>query len=1366
MNDAEPDAWRAPTTTALLEQMQREPSTTSSGAEPLESAAPPVCLRLPGVAPIDFDDVYDNGAPSLRQVTLYNDHDVPMDLSLSSPTDAVRWLQRRSAASSAPWPAGTYASNTLAWARSGGLRPAHLRAVRHLAANLEACSHAALAPHSELTLYLEVRVRALSSSPASPAKGTTAAHECTEHAVVLAIDGRLGDAPVHAAVPVRVRACEPELRVECDGAEERDTERDRLIVLDVGDVIVGERVRRPVRVANCSAISVYMQVQSGADPEANALVVHDAATPVPLQAPGGADVPPVEFAPWGEHTLELELAPTAARAHYEQTVTLTNLLAPSQAVRIAVRANLLAPASSDDPLAVLSDTPLDFGDCCGGQWTRQLLLLKNTGDTMLDVAFRPQAGVEATFQLAELAAQRDSVDDGELPDDDVPLGGTSSSTARPSTPEREDNDSDVSSNASQAGSRAGSPEPRLSSDSSSFAPSIAPSIGPSLPPVLAGRAPSYSVSALATSQPRVPRRLHDPVAMLRGVGETQHNLVEELVLRPGAQYSVVVAYRPPREPADADFSAGRLRETSFALFLDYARSTDRSRAHVGRARRTIACHTRTCTPFISVAPRIVDFGMASVGARKSAQVAVTNHAELETRIQLRFVSKVLSMYMDEIAVPARQTVELKMDFFPRRTNEAYRKQITVMNLLNRENDQIFEVCARNVDLQRVSFHSLFYRILTPSGSNFIDFGDVPINAPSVRSFGIQNLCATRLSLEMSVAHPEDLALYVKAPHLRTPVETHQAPAREARAAERKEHFLETLASERRPAPDAAPRTPRRGNLAIALKRGSRGRATQPCGPCVTFRDRALLAPLAYLDLASGAPYHVPRSAKARAAARTEKRAPPSTPPRAAAEPSRPAAAARARASPALTGTWHAPRRAQGAAPPPGAPALDVDALVAALEARPANLSTVFLRSVEAEERFVRAEIRLQRALHEAIGTGALVPIGMLDVPPHEVVQVVAVCTPNGSTRPHIHGTARKQDSRVFLRLLAFEAARAESLPEFAALRGRDVDELPVRDLMVRSSVCRSMLELGQPHINFGHMDKGDVRERKIWIQNRSEWALLYYIRKSGSIASGDIRLGRGRYGVVPGHGRRGVDFTFQPSMSGAFCERLMVENVADHDNDQAIVLKAAVRKVANFAIDPSTLDYGTCRPLRVSMPESVLVTNTTSKHRTFVVSVDEATDALDILATASGDSATRRALSPEEEEEVETLYQKLKIASRKGNADKLAKYRERLEQLGVAVPTEEADGAPDAPAGTSAPTDDDDVRNYTLLASHTGTQRLVFGLGAQCSQKLLVRVRAHHVLDTTPTHVHLVIHEVKNSDEKRLVAVHALTEADAPRPTR
>ena len=116
--------------------------------------------------------------------------------------------------------------------------------------------------------------------------------------------------------------------------------------------------------------------------------------------------------------------------------------------------------------------------------------------------------------------------------------------------------------------------------------------------------------------------------------------------------------------------------------------------------------------------------------------------------------------------------------------------------------------------------------------------------------------------------------------------------------------------------------------------------------------------------------------------------------------------------------------------------------------------------MEAEERLVRTEINLQRALHQAITSGQLVPIGLLDVPPHMIMQVVAVYTPHGSTRPHIQGNARKQDSRIFLRLLEFDARRAMGVPEFEALRERDIDELPVRDLMVRSSVCRSMLELG------------------------------------------------------------------------------------------------------------------------------------------------------------------------------------------------------------------------------------------------------------------------------------------------------------------
>lgn len=448
-------------------------------------------------------------------------------------------------------------------------------------------------------------------------------------------------------------------------------------------------------------------------------------------------------------------------------------------------------------------------------------------------------------------------------------------------------------------------------------------------------------------------------------------------------------------------------------------------------------------------------------------------------------------------------------------------------------------------------------------------------------------------------------------------------------------------------------------------------------------------------------------------------------------------------------------------------ALDTQSLVRAWESQPSSLSAFLVRNVEAEEKLVRTEIHLQRALREAVARGQLVPIGLLDVAPHAVMQVVAVYTPRGSTRPHIQGTARKQDSRIFLRLLQFDRRRAVGVPEFEALRDRDIDELPVRDLMVRASVCRSMLELGQPHINFGHMDKGDRRERKIWIQNRSEWALRYCIRKSGSIASGDIRLGRGRYGIVPGYGKRGVDFTFSPSLSGPFCERLVVENVADHDNDQAIVLKASVRKVPNFAVEPGTLQLGACCAAP-GAPESVRVSNTTPKPRTLVVQVDEtAVRAIPVpvhvLVAVSDDTATRRTLTTEEEEEVETLYQKVKIASRKGNVDKLAKYRERLTQLGVPLPETAAPGDAAGTAAEEAAAPQDDLARYTwVLREGRPAGALTLTLAAHRSQKLLVRVCAPvGAACDTDVQVPLQLHEAKNSDETRHVVLHARVEASS-----
>jgi hypothetical protein len=1380
-------------------------------------------------------------------------------------------------------------------------------------------------------------------------------------------------------LPFWAYSCRPQLAVSSSRATptHRHLEEDSLaptqphvhglITLDFGDIFVGQSDEREITLLNQSEIDIFWQARlDDADSmlAAPPLSLVDNDTGAVVRTVSSSDEVqsrPHIVAACTAQTLRVALLPREPCRDFEQVISFSNLHNASNTVRVLVRANMLG-AATDDALAVLSGDSIDFGDCCGGHWTRQLLVLKNNGDHILDVAFSVQRGVEANFQLAELAPQIEEIssDDlfmeppppaasGALPTrqmDSEPSNASSSrsdatssavsqegwrllsprsghdtddedaansaaelaktpthhalTTSAPDPPplqlaeatpqpgerglikactplglptkRQSDDDVDASSVASQAGSTPGSPvqaRTKLSAESSAggsavesgdnadgeertsrlrpqpssdmlFAPHPAArhqregtstnedvvSLRSEITTATSqdSRIGSYAATSSQHSGPsRTSARIGGSSGVvlrgLRSVEQAHSNQLEELVLRPGAEYRVVVAYRPQRGQVDEHFSAGRLREDTFNISLDYARArADGARSRGGRQRKTVLCRLRTCTSFITVSPQLIDFGEANVGARKSAHVAVENRSELTARIDVRFVSKVLSMYRDEVAIPALQTVELRVDFFPRRINEAYRKQITVANLMNRTDDQIFEVRAKNVDRQRVSFHSLFYRILTASGANFIDFGDVNINSTRVRTFSIENISGGRLALELSAAHPEDLRLFVKAPPAkeaapgseaagtdatdrpRTPNKATEADAADATGAPKvatlevpgksktgasgadlKERFLETIsvdspASIRREnaswrlaqkhshvraakeasskatagtaAKDsgAAPKPKAPINMVSALKKGGKGRISLQWGRSMTFKDRKILSDFEYLDLATGPPVDTRRisvkskkyqtletlemgerstrstpassklnvrasraeqsttdtasgdvgsgsisrasttkksrpsvsSRKITSTATSDAKEPPATP---AASSKAAAAAAEAgeaesgsNKSPALTGKRKP--QASSLSNPASVSKLTLDELIAAVEAQSSTLSAFFMGSAEAEERAVRTEINLQRELQAAISSGRLVPVDLLELDTNQERQIVAVYTPVASTRPHIQGNSRKQDSRIFLRLAQFDDAVVRASAEFSAMADLEIDELPVRDLMVRSTLCRSLLELGQPHINFGHMEKGDSKARKILIQNRSEWALRYCIRKSGSIASGDIKIAAGLYGIVPGHGKREVDFLFSPSLTGQFQEKLVVENVADRERDQTVSLKATVRKVPNFAVEPASIDFGVCQPGKLTRAEGFVVTNTTAKARTFVVAVDSdelrhQRSIVDVViaAAAAAEGSVRGTLSKAEEEEVEHISQKLKIATRKGHTDKVKKYETRLTELGIKTPS-------------------------------------------------------------------------------------------------
>ena len=177
-------------------------------------------------------------------------------------------------------------------------------------------------------------------------------------------------------------------------------------------------------------------------------------------------------------------------------------------------------------------------------------------------------------------------------------------------------------------------------------------------------------------------------------------------------------------------------------------------------------------------------------------------------------------------------------------------------------------------------------------------------------------------------------------------------------------------------------------------------------------------------------------------------------------------------SPALTG-----KRAVAKveiSPPTDVSKLSVDELLVALEQQDAKKLTVAHSTVEEEEHFVRRNMSLRKELQNLIASGKLVAAPTLTVPPRSSRQLIVLMTPNGSTRPHVSGRAKRADSRIFIKLADFDRSI------LSAASGQT--ELPVRELIVRSSCVRSVLEVQQSSINFGSCEKGETKSKTIVIQ--------------------------------------------------------------------------------------------------------------------------------------------------------------------------------------------------------------------------------------------------------------------------------------------
>lgn len=295
-------------------------------------------------------------------------------------------------------------------------------------------------------------------------------------------------------------------------------------------------------------------------------------------------------------------------------------------------------------------------------------------------------------------------------------------------------------------------------------------------------------------------------------------------------------------------------------------------------------------------------------------------------------------------------------------------------------------------------------------------------------------------------------------------------------------------------------------------------------------------------------------------------------------------------------------------------------------------------------------------------------------------------------------------------------------PQFQQFLNGNILDIPVRELLLRSLVCRSVIELVQKNFNFGLVEKNERRTKTIVIKNNSETPALYAIRKSGSIASGDILLEEGKLGVIRGYGRKEVSFVFEPSLSDSFVERLVVENVLDLENNQILTIKAKVQKPANFFLQTSFLNFGMCLLGEAGQPQEIILCNTSHKQaRQFEVRVNngdivsnslwelefwfesEEWEEFGVDDKSSNHNKKRRPmllLSDEVEEQIEQAEQKLKIAERKGQQDKIKKIRSKLEKMRSGIADSNLDASLDESSVTNTipePENSENATQSTLL---------------------------------------------------------------------
>jgi hypothetical protein len=404
----------------------------------------------------------------------------------------------------------------------------------------------------------------------------------------------------------------------------------------------------------------------------------------------------------------------------------------------------------NDKLIVTSGQNLDFGDCCTGIQKRKHISLKNVSDTTIDVAFSSDNNGEVLFELRS--------------DEKIAMHSKTKSKLRcdPRTMSDDSLQRDLSN--SHLGLNDRLLVDRLNEISLLNNKSL------SELSITRTRSLSSSMESLSYEDDQESSEIansgtqsyNDDYNFLETRGDSVIQAeevlrIEELSIRPGVEKTIDICYTPFKEILGQDYRMCRLAKKNFRLNLSYSRS---GKSHA-KERISIQCVSRVCTSAISVSPEEIFLGDTDVSTLKSTSINVRNCSDLPAVVELRYTSKIISSIRGEIIIPAQQNLEIKLDIYPRKVNPDYKKEIILANLLNPDNDQTIILHSTNVDKQRVTLHSLFYHILTPQSTHYVDFGTTVLNSTVVRSITLENITSKDVVLEICSSVPSDFCKVLK-----------------------------------------------------------------------------------------------------------------------------------------------------------------------------------------------------------------------------------------------------------------------------------------------------------------------------------------------------------------------------------------------------------------------------------------------------------------------------------------------------------------------------------------------------------------------------------------------------------------------------